>query len=864
MFNKAFASVSKADRKTIQDRGLAKLLHEKEQREPNFEPTFSDPLTITEMNNALKKLKKKKAPGPDKIHNEMLANLGAKSKEILLALYNKTWAQGQVPKAWKLAIINPILKKGKRADQPSSYRPISLTSCVGKLGERIINSRLYWWLESSGLINVNQAGFRAKSRTEDQLFRLTQKILDGFQKEQHTAAVFVDLQQAYDRVWRKGLLLKMQNLGIQGKLYNWIKAFLTDRLIQTKINNSLSSKAILEEGLPQGSSLSCTLFLIFINDLSEVLKLESALFADDLAIWHTSGSTIINQRRLQEDLTNLEEYCKFWKLKVNATKTVYTQFTRSHKEAKKNLRLSIDGKNLTREDNPVYLGVTLDRQLNLNAHAGNVKQKAMKRLNLIKKLASTTWGSNKAMLRNLYLGYCRSTIDYNIVLQNICSKSTRQSIDVVQNQATRFICGGLRSTPTAACEIQANIQPLEIRRQKAALEIYERSKRLEKDHPSRILVENWKPLNRLKQTSVLHKVQELKEKHHLPEPRQPLERVPKSLPPSHSLKQPNIRKTLLDGSNKKSNPLVLKASALETVETYSKDWIHVYTDGSAFKATTNAGLGALVQFPDGEVTEIMSPCGSFCSNNDAEKLAIHQSLIQIDNTFETDQQTRTGVVIFTDSLTTLQKLEDGNDASKEITDIKRKIDFIIRKHGTDISFQWIPSHIGIKGNEKADELAKRGANLPQPANPVSYETVTRMIKSNLQEDWLNGWAMRTTGRNVYQYMSGPRPKDSINNLHRREQSIIFQLRTGHICLNNYIHRIKPQHPSACPLCGEPEETVQHHLFNCRELFDLRSRFLPKPHNVNNVLYGTTENLKQTFTYFTKASGRRAEAQRLLI
>ena len=216
----------------------------------------------------------------------------------------------------------------------------------------------------------------------------------------------------------------MQNLGIQGPLYNWIKSFLTDRLIQTKINDSLSSKTVLEEGLPQGSSLSCTLFLIFINDLSEVLKMESALFADDLVFWHTSTSTIINQRRLQEDLTNLEEYCKFWKLKVNASKTVYTQFTRSHKEAKKNLRLSIDGKDLTREDNPVYLGVTLDRQLNLNAHAGNVKQKAMKRLNLIKKLASTTWGSNKSMLRNLYLGYCRSTIDYNIVLQNICSKST--------------------------------------------------------------------------------------------------------------------------------------------------------------------------------------------------------------------------------------------------------------------------------------------------------------------------------------------------------------------------------------------------------------------------------------------------------
>ena len=191
-------------------------------------------------------------------------------QEVLLALFNKTWTAGHIPKTWKLATINPILKKGKKADKPQNYRPISLTSCVGKLGEKIVNNRLYWWLETNNLISAHQAGFRAKSRTEDQLFRLTQKILDGFQRGEHSAAVFIDLQQAYDRVWRKGLFMKMQNLGIQGKLYSWIKSFLTDRLIQTRINDTLSSKAVLEEGLPQGCSLSCTLFLIFINDLSNV------------------------------------------------------------------------------------------------------------------------------------------------------------------------------------------------------------------------------------------------------------------------------------------------------------------------------------------------------------------------------------------------------------------------------------------------------------------------------------------------------------------------------------------------------------------------------------------------------------------
>ena len=165
--------------------------------------------------------------------------------------------------------------KGVNSDQNSpkvsilnSYRPISISSCLGKISERMVNNRLTWWLETTGYLHANQAGFRAGHRTEDQLFRLSQKVIDGFQKKHHTTAVFVDLKQAYDRVWRKGLCQKMITTGIHGKLYKWLKTFLSDRTIQTRINDGLSSKAVLEEGLPQGSPLSCTLFLIYINDLA--------------------------------------------------------------------------------------------------------------------------------------------------------------------------------------------------------------------------------------------------------------------------------------------------------------------------------------------------------------------------------------------------------------------------------------------------------------------------------------------------------------------------------------------------------------------------------------------------------------------
>ena len=192
----------------------------------------------------------------------------------------------------------------------------------------MVNERLYWWLESNQLLDVHQAGFRARSRTDDQLFRLTQKVIDGFHKEENTTAVFVDLQQAYDRVWRKGLLYKMQELGVHGKIYAWIKNFLTERHIQTKINNATSSKETLEEGLPQGSSLSCTLFLIFVNDLPKILKYEKALYADDLALWHSHKEVGISAILLNEELQRIQEYCDTWKLKLNSTKTVYSIFSK--------------------------------------------------------------------------------------------------------------------------------------------------------------------------------------------------------------------------------------------------------------------------------------------------------------------------------------------------------------------------------------------------------------------------------------------------------------------------------------------------------------------------------------------------------
>ena len=180
------------------------------------------------------------------------------------------------------------------------------------------------------------------------------------------------------------------------------------------------------------------------------------------------------------------------------------------------MNLSIDGEPLQKVDNPCYLGVTLDRQMTMKPFLENLKEKASKRLRLVKRLATTTWGADKMTLRQIYLGYIRSALEYAQPIQTAASKSSTESVDKLQNQALRLVCGGMRSTPTAALEIEANIEPLKLRRERAVMQSVERYKRFDKDHPNYVLVDTWTPNNRLKQMSPLDVAKQLENSNHLP------------------------------------------------------------------------------------------------------------------------------------------------------------------------------------------------------------------------------------------------------------------------------------------------------------------------------------------------------------
>ena len=211
-------------------------------------------------------------------------------------------------------------------------------------------------------------------------------------------------------------------------------------------------------------------------------------------------------------------------------------------------------------------------------------------------------------------------------------------------------------------------------------------------------------------------------------------------------------------------------------------------------------------------------------------------------------------------MSALESLDDDPTSKPELKSILLDAHDLNATYGVKTFMQWIPGHSNTPGNDKADTLAKKGSRRPQPHTKTTFQTVKQILRANMKEEWLNEWTLNETGRALFKHMAAPNRADPINALNRKDQSTIFRLRTQHIALNKHLHRIGVTTTPACPLCNHPDESVEHHLYHCAPLADLRTCYLPPQSNRENLLYGNKKELKNICIFHYMAIGRRAKKQ----
>lgn len=321
-------------------------------------------VTPREVINEIKHLSKKKSPGYDLITGEVLQNLPRKSIVKLTTLINATFRLKYVPEMWKVAEVIMIPKPGKSPHEVSSYRPISLLPVMSKLLEKLFLKRLKPIIEDKNLIPDYQFGFREKHSTIDQVHRITNTIEKALEEKKVCSTIFLDVAQAFDKVWHEGLIYKLRNM-LPKQFVDLLQSYLTQRMFRIRQDDKYSKLKPIHAGVPQGSVLGPVLYLLYTCDIPELENNTIATFADDTAIMATGVTHEEAVEEVQKAINKISGWTDKWRIKLNESKSIHIDFTNK----KPNYHpVYINGQVIPYENTAKYLGMTLDAKLRWKAH----------------------------------------------------------------------------------------------------------------------------------------------------------------------------------------------------------------------------------------------------------------------------------------------------------------------------------------------------------------------------------------------------------------------------------------------------------------------------------------------------------------
>ena len=435
--------------------------------EPIIKQTLSQPClnNIVFDDHAIHKLiqsiKPSKSACPDGLPPYFLKHCLPRLIPIINKIYTVSLTSSLYPKAWKSTLIRPKYKSGSKTEV-SNYRPINITPVLSRIMERIVKTSMISFLIDNSLISSAQHGFMNKKSCATSHVELFDHI-STLQDTGHAIyIVYFDFNKAFDTVPHKKLLYKLQLYGFRDPLYSWIQSFLKDRSQFITIDQHCSTRRTVPSGVIQGSVLGPLLFLLYINDITDCIKNgRPFLFADDLKIVYSSASDI--NISIQQDLTNIDLWCKTWTMKLNSKKCGIMPVGRLLSLP----QLHLNDAPLTILSSIKDLGISYSKDLSLNEHITRTTSKAYQITGFICRNFVTP--KAKIILFNNFarplLEYC-SFLFCNLTKYDICR------IEQVQRRLTKRILGyNCTSCYMSRCET-LGIQPLWFRRLKLNLTFF--------------------------------------------------------------------------------------------------------------------------------------------------------------------------------------------------------------------------------------------------------------------------------------------------------------------------------------------------------------------------------------------------------
>ena len=400
---------------------------------------FLVPLTSIEVKKVIRSIDQSKAAGYDSIPARLLVHAVDYICEPLTHIFNVSITTGIFPKDLKIARVIPIYKKGIKTS-PGNYRPISILPVISKVFEKLVNARLMKFLESNHILSEQQYGFRHGYSTKLSLINLTNQITKLTDEGRVTAGIFIDFAKAFDTIDHTILLNKMYHYGVRGLPLDWFKSYLNNRYQFVCYDGMKSTLKEIICGVPQGSVLGPTLFLLYINDLpnsSSYFKFR--LFADDSSLFRTfdKGENKIDLGEVSRNLTDVATWCKANKLTINESKTKYMLFRNKGRYVTTQGQLQINGTILSLVDATIFIGLNIDEKLNWEKHINYVSNIISKKIGILYRIRHFVTRNTLIMLYNAFI---LPHITYGLEVWGAAHKTFLNKVMVLQKKITRIIC----------------------------------------------------------------------------------------------------------------------------------------------------------------------------------------------------------------------------------------------------------------------------------------------------------------------------------------------------------------------------------------------------------------------------------------